>query len=167
MNNNSHIIDVLIENIKKDQHLLKEKEQELFKAKEERQAIVQRLKDHEKDVGVMLKYSDDTKRKEIEALGLTLMKEHGLNPIAETAFNLVIQAKDNQLSNGKWYDMYLSGLRDNEDEVSYTEFNIKCRSLFNTGRLIRKKGNNATSSRDDIISLNGSVTARTTFKPKK
>ena len=41
-----------------------------------------------------------------------------------------------------------------KDAFNYTEFNIKCRSLFNTQRLLRTKSSSG-SSRDDIISLNG------------
>ena len=47
----------------------------------------------------------------------------------------------------------------NEVAEKYSAFNIKCRSLFNTQRLLRKKGKDPKSSREDIISLNGRVVA--------
>lgn len=51
--------------------------------------------------------------------------------------------------------------------MNYTEFNIKCRSLFNTQRLLRKKGSDPKSSRTDIISLNGRVLTPHAEKPEK
>jgi len=40
---------------------------------------------------------------------------------------------------------------------NYTEFNTKCRSLFNTQRLLRKKGKDPKPSRSDVIYLNTRV----------
>ena len=68
-----------------------------------------------------------------------------------------MNAKDNQMSNNQLYDAYVKSLKSKEEAVNYTEFNIKCRSLFNTQRLLRKKGKDQKSSREDIISLNGRV----------
>ena len=62
------------------------------------------------------------------------------------------------MENGKLYDAYTKVIKAKKQEpVNYTEFNIKCRSLFNTQRLLRKKGKDAKNSREDIISLNGRV----------
>ena len=56
------------------------------------------------------------------------------------------------------YDGYVKSLKNKEEEaVKYSAFNIKCRSLFNTQKLIRTKGKDPKSSREDIISLNGRV----------
>lgn len=68
-----------------------------------------------------------------------------------------MKAKGNQLTNAELYDAYAKTFKNQEDALSYTEFNIKCRTLFNTQRLIRKKGKDPKSSKDDIISLNGRV----------
>lgn len=66
-----------------------------------------------------------------------------------------MKAKDNKLTNAEQYDAYVKTFKNRDDAFNYTEFNIKCRSLFNTQRLLRKKGKDPKSSQDHIISLNG------------
>jgi hypothetical protein len=152
------IVDVLIENIKTDQALLEQTETQIEKTKEEKRDIVARLKDYRKDVSVLLKYADDERRKQIEDLGFDFSEsENGLNPVASLVLDIIVKAKGNQVTNAELYDAYVKSLKNKEDAVNYTAFNIKCRSLFNTQRLLRKKGKDPKSSRDDIISLNGRV----------
>lgn len=55
------------------------------------------------------------------------------------------------------YEGYVKSLKNKEEAVTYSAFNIKCSSLFNTQKLLRKKGTDPKSSREDIISLNGRV----------
>lgn len=154
---NASIVDVLIENIKTDQVLLNESEEKIEKAKDEKRAVIDRLKDYRKDLSILLKYADEKQRKKIEELGFDLSEsKQGLNSVASTAFDILMNAKGNSLTNGEWYDRYVDNLKNKEDAVNYTEFNIKCRSLFNTQRVLRKKGKDPKSSREDIISLNGS-----------
>ncbi len=163
---NSNIVDILIENIKTDQTLLNQTETKIEEAKEEKRTIVNRLKDYHKDVSVLLKYADDSKKKELEELGFEFSEtERGLNPVATKVYDIIVKAKANQLTNGELYDAYVKTLKNKEDAVNYTEFNIKCRSLFNTQRLLRKKGSDPKSSRDDIISLNGRVIPNKETKP--
>lgn len=155
------IVDVLIENIKTDQDLLKTTEEKIDQAKEEKKAVVDRLKDYRRDVSVLLKYTDDDRRKQIEALGFDFSEsERGLNPVASIALDIIMKAKDNQLTNAALYETYVKTFKKKEDAFNYTEFNIKCRSLFNTQRLLRKKGKDPKSSREDIISLNGRVLSK-------
>ncbi|MCP4181180.1 MAG: hypothetical protein GY756_25740 [bacterium] len=155
---NVNIIDVLIGNIKEDKMLLNVLEAKIEETKAEKRTIVNRLKDYQKDVLVLLKYADDSKKKELEALGFDFSEtERGLNAVATKVYGIVVQTKGNQLTNGEIYDEYVKTFKNKEDAVNYTEFNIKCRSLFNTQRLLRKKGKDPKSSRDDIISLNGHV----------
>ena len=78
------------------------------------------------------------------------------------------------MSNAQLYEAYVKSLKNKDDAVNYTEFDIKCRSLFNTQRLLRKKGADPKSSCEDIISLNGRVIEskinekqNTTSKPSK
>ncbi len=152
------IVDVLIENIKTDQALLEQTEVQIEKAKDEKREVVARLKDYRKDVSVLLKYADDERRKQIEELGFDFSEtENGLNPIARFTMDLIMKAKNNQLTNAELYDAYSKTVNNENDRLSYTEFNIKCRSLFNTQRLLRKKGKDPKSSKDDVISLNGRV----------
>ena len=155
---NATIVDVLIENIKTDQSLLKQTEVQIEKAKEEKRDVVARLKDYRKDVSVLLKYADEKRRKQIEDLGFDFSEtENGLNPVASLVLDIVMKTKGNQLTNVDLYDAYVKTFKNKDDAFNYTEFNIKCRSLFNTQRLLRKKGKDPKSSRDDVISLNGRV----------
>lgn len=155
---NATIVDVLIENIKTDQVLLEKTETKMETIKDEKRIIVDRLKDYKRDVTVLLKYADDTQQKKIEALGFDLSEsERGLNSIASSALDIIMKVKGNQLSNAELYDAYVKSLKNKDEAVNYTEFNIKCRSLFNTQRLLRKKGKDAKNSREDVISLNGRV----------
>ncbi|SFS84502.1 hypothetical protein SAMN04487906_1871 [Zhouia amylolytica] len=152
------IVDVLIENIKTDQALLEQTEVQIEKAKDEKREVVARLKDYRKDVSVLLKYADEERRKQIEELGFDFSEtENGLNPVASLVLDTIVKAKDNQLTNAELYDAYSKTVKNENELLSYTEFNIKCRSLFNTQRLLRKKGKDPKSSRDDVISLNGRV----------
>lgn len=152
------IVDVLIENIKTDQALLEQTEVQIEKAKDEKREVVARLKDYRKDVSVLLKYADEERRKQIEELGFDFSEtENGLNPVASLVLDTIVNAKDNQLTNAELYDAYSKTVKNENERLSYTEFNIKCRSLFNTQRLLRKKGKDPKSSRDDVVSLNGRV----------
>ncbi len=154
---NATIVDVLIENIKTDQILLEEVEAKIDETKEEKRKVVDRLKDYRKDLSVLLKYADDAQKQKIEELGFeTQEQSNGLNPIAQSAFDIILKAKENQLTNGELYLAYEKGcIAKKQQPVNYTEFNIKCRTLFNTQRLLRKKGKDVKNSREDIISLNG------------
>ena len=155
---NATIVDVLIENIKTDQMLLEQTETKMETIKDEKRIIVDRLKDYKRDVTVLLKYADDAQQKKIEALGFDLSEsERGLNPIASSALDIIMKVKGNQLSNAELYDTYVKSLKNKDEAVNYTEFNIKCRSLFNTQRLLRKKSKESKSSKEDIISLNGRI----------
>ena len=150
------IVDVLIENIKTDHTLLEQTDAQIEQAKDEKRDIVARLKGYRKDVSVLLKYADEERRQQIEELGYDFSEpENGLNPVASLVFDTVLKSKDSQMTNGDLYDAYAKTVKNESERISYTEFNIKCRSLFNTQRLLRKKGKDPKSSRDDIISLNG------------
>lgn len=153
---NATIVDVLIDNIKTDQSLLESIEVKIEDQKEAKREITDRLKGYRKDLSVLLKYADNEQRKKIEDLGFELTEQsNGLNPVAQIVFDIILKAKDNQIENGKLYDTYAKAIKAKKQEpVNYTEFNIKCRSLFNTQRLLRKKGKDTKNSREDIISLN-------------
>lgn len=165
--NNASIVDVLIENIKTDQELLSSVDERIERAKEEKREIVDRLKDYRRDVSVLLKYADDGHRKQIEELGFDFSEsEQGLNPVAQMALDIILAAKGNQMTNEELYNAYANTFKKKEDAFNYTEFNIKTRSLFNTQRLLRKKGKDPKSSREDIISLNGRVVETKKDNPK-
>jgi len=156
------IVAVLIENIKTDQALLAETDQKIDEAKEAKRAVVDRLKDYRRDVSTMLKYASDQEVAQLEELGFDFSEsERGLNPVATLAFDLIVKAKDNKLTNDALYQAYVATFKNKEDAFNYTEFNIKCRPLFNSQRLLRKKSGDPKSSREDIISLNGRVVQKT------
>lgn len=156
---NTSIVDVLIENIQTDQQLLQEVETKMEALKSEKLIIFERLKSSRKDVSVMLKYANETQQEKITELGFNITEpQKSVNSIAAVAFDLIMKAKSNQMSNGELYDAYVKICKDkNEEAEKYSAFNIKCRSLFNTQKLLRKKGTDSKSSREDIISLNGGV----------
>ena len=155
---NATIVHVLIENIKTDQTLLEQTEAQIETAKEEKRAVVDRLKDYRRDITVLLKYANDEQRLKVEELGFDFSEsEQGLNLVAALAMDIIMKASDNQLTNAELYEAYVKTFKNKDDAFNYTEFNIKCRSLFNTQRLLRKKGTDAKSSREDTISLNAHV----------
>lgn len=156
--NNSSILDVLIENIQTDQNLLEEVESKIETAKDEKQTIVNRLKEHHKDLSVLSKYANEEQQSKIKELGFSIVEpQKNVNTVAVLAFDLIIKAKDNQLTNDAWYKGYVASLLKGEKALNYSAFNIKCRTLFNTQKLLRKKSGDPKSSREDIISLNGRV----------
>jgi len=155
---NTSIVGVLIENIKTDQTLLETTETKIDEAKEEKRAVVDRLKDYRRDISVLLKYANDEQQQQIEELGFDFSEsERGLNPVASLALDLIVKTKGNRLSNEALYNAYVATFKNKEDAFNYTDFNIKCRSLFNTQRLLRTKNGDPKSSKEDIISLNGRV----------
>lgn len=154
-------MDVLIENISSDQLLLPVVEAKIKEAKAEKQVLVNRLKEYRKDLDVLLKYATEKQQEKIKNLGFEISDEQrGLNTIATTAFDLIVKAKDHQLTNQQLYDGYVASLKNGESPVSYASFNVKCRSLFNTQKVLRKKAGDPKSSYEDIISLNGSIPAK-------
>lgn len=156
---NENVIDVLIQNIKADQELLISTDNQIEALKEEKKEIANRLKSYRGDITVLLKYADPKHKEQIEALGLDLAESSGqsMNPVAILVLEIIMKAKDNTMSNGELYDAYVKRFKKPEDALNYTEFNIKCRSLFNTQRLLRTKGKDASNSREDIVSVNGRV----------
>ena len=153
-------VDVLIENISSDQLLLPVVEAKIEEAKAKKQVLVNRLKEYQKDLAVLLKYATEAQQEKIKNLGFEISDEQrGLNTIATSAFDLIVKAKDHQLTNQQLYDGYVASLK-NGEPVSYASFNVKCRSLFNTQKVLRKKAGDPKSSYEDIISLNGSIPAK-------
>ena len=154
----SSIVDVLIQNIQTDQKFLQEVETKIETTKDEKQVVVNRLKEQHRDLSVLSKYANEEQQAKIKELGFAISEsQKNVNTVANGAFDLIIKAKDNKLTNSDWYEAYMKSLPKNEEALKYSAFNIKCRTLFNTQKLIRTKSKDATSSREDIISLNGQV----------
>lgn len=156
MGKSNNPVDVLIQNIKTDQHLLEEKTKILEEAKEEKRLTVERLKGYRKDVQHMMKYLSDEQMAEIEKLGLDVTESSGgrgtLNPISQIVIDVLMKAKGHTMTNGKLYSHYIDSVEDGEPE-SYSRFNVKIRQLFNGGRISKKQLDAEKSSRDDVITL--------------
>ncbi|GGG24953.1 hypothetical protein GCM10011344_27020 [Dokdonia pacifica] len=150
------IVDTLIQNITTDQELLKDADAKITQAKEEKVTVADRLKGYRKEAEVFLKYANEEQKKQIEALGFdTAETRSSLNDVATRALNIIMETKGNSLTNDELYTIYAGSHKSPKDALNYTAFNIKCRPLFNSQRLIRKKAAEGLSSREDIISLNG------------
>ncbi|QHI38070.1 hypothetical protein IMCC3317_34540 [Kordia antarctica] len=156
----TNIVDVLLQNITDDQELLKGIEQKIDDAKEEKKDVQERIKGYHKDASAMMKYASAEQIAKIEALDINVSEsKQGLNSVATTTFDIMMNTKKKLMTNGELYQAYVDSLDDKEKAVKYTEFNIKCRPLFNNQRLIRTKGSDPKSSRTDVITLNGSSKA--------
>ena len=59
------------------------------------------------------------------------------------------------MTNDELHKAYVATFKDAKDAFGYSDFNIKCPPLFNSQRLLRKKGKDPKSSKEDMISLNG------------
>ncbi|WP_299676140.1 hypothetical protein [uncultured Dokdonia sp.] len=150
------IVDTLIQNITTDQELLKDADAKITQAKEEKATVADRLKGYRKEAEVFLKYANEEQKKQIEALGFDSSEtKSSLNDVATKALNIIMEAKNYSLTNDELYTIYAGSHENPKEVVNYTAFNIKCRPLFNSQRLIRKKAAEGLSSREDIISLNG------------
>lgn len=154
--NDKVMIQTLIDNLKEDVALLEQVEEKLSPLEAQKREISARIKEHQRDAGVLIKYADDNDRTQLEELGFVIPSSiTGLNPIATIALEAMIKAKDKKLSNDGLYKAYEKIAKEEQLEIAtYSEFNIKCRPLFNSQKFSRIKGKDPKSSRDDLISLN-------------
>ncbi len=153
-----NMVDVLIQNIATDQELLKLADQKIADAKQEKADVADRIKGYRKEAEVFLKYANPEQKKQIEALGFDSSEaKSSLNEVATKALNIIMEAKGHSLTNDEFYTIYAGSHANPKEVVNYTTFNIKCRPLFNSQRLLRKKADEGISSREDIISLNGTL----------
>lgn len=153
---NNDVINRFIENITNDQQLFKDAETKLEQAKEEKRTISDRIKGYQREAEVMMKYASEEQIKQLEELNLDFSSsKQGLNAVATTTYDIMLNTKKKSMTNEELYSMYVDSLEDKEKAVSYTIFNVKCRPLFNNQRLIREKGSDPKSSRTDIIYVNG------------
>ena len=126
MSTKTSIVDVLLENINTDQQLLQEVETKIENAKDEKQAIVNRLKEQQKDISVLLKYADASQQAKFAELGFDFSEsQKGINTIAATALDLIIKAKDNQLTNEELYQGYIASLKNTDETKNSIKFCIR------------------------------------------
>lgn len=153
---NDGILDRVIANITEDQTALNEQTELIEKAKSYKREIQDRLRDSKRDLVTFVKYANPEQLKrleelqiDVEALGQTL------NKVAEVAFDILSKTDKGEMTNGALYEAYVKTFKNPDDAFNYTEFNIKCRTLFNSQRLIRIEQKNAKSTRDHIVRING------------
>lgn len=160
--NDKVMIETLIDNLKEDVKLLEQVEEQLEPLEVKKRDISSRIKEHQRDAGVLIKYADENDQKQLEELGFVIPSSiTGLNEVATIALEAIIKAKDRKLTNEQLHQAYEKIAKEQGEEVvNYTEFNIKCRPLFNSQKLVRKKGKDPKSSRDDMISLNGVISEK-------
>lgn len=155
------LLDRVIVNFTEDQKALQEQSKLIEDARSYKNEIKDRLKDSKRDLVTLMKYASDQQLKKIDALNIEFTEySKGLNPVAESALKILEKHPKGAMTNEALYDEYVKGLPSPTSAYTYTEYNIKLRSLFNSQKLIRDETKDAISSREHIIRING-------FKPKK
>lgn len=151
-----NMLDRVIENITQDQTALDEQNKLIDDARSYKREIQDRLKDSKRDLVTFVKYATPEQLKKLETLGIDAEDlGQGMNKVAELALEILSQSQKGEMTNGALYDAYVKTFKSPDDAYTYTEFNIKCRSLFNAQKLLRKEVKDAQSTRDFIISING------------
>lgn len=154
------ILNRVIANMTEDALSLKEQSELIEKAKSYKREIQDRLRDSRRDLVTLVKYASPDQLKRLKELHIDVEElGQSLNKVAELAFDILQKTAKGEMSNGDLYEAYVATFKNPEDAFSYTEFNIKCRSLFNSQRLIRIEVE-GKKSRDYIVRING-------FTPKK
>ena len=150
-------VENLISFITTDQNLLKEANDVIEKAKEQKKEIADRLKDLRRDVATLYKYATPEQKSVLDELGFDMDEPgHGLNSVAQTALDILAKSKK-QLTNEELYNEYVASLPVGEEPVNYTQFNIKLRSPINTQLIVKREVDDGQGSRTDIIVLNGGM----------
>ncbi len=151
-----NLLDRVIANITEDQKALDGQNELIENAKSYKAEIASRIRDSKRDLVTFVKYATPEQLKRLEELNIDLENTgQGLNKVAELALEILDKAPKGEMTNQALYNEYVKTFKHPQDAFNYTEFNIKCRSLFNSQRLIRKGPTDAKSSRDHIISING------------
>ena len=154
-----NLLDRVIANITEDQKALEEQNDLIEKAKTYKREIVDRIKGLKHDLSTFVKYATEEQKKQIDELGLDVSESSGrgvLNPFSQIVLDTLTETKGNKMTNGDLYSAYVDSVTEGEAE-DYTQFNIKIRQLFNSGRISKKQIDPVKSNRDDIISLNVDV----------
>ncbi len=154
-NNNDNILDKVISAMTKDTEHLQAQIDIIDKAKQEKRETQQRLKHLQRDLATFIKYASDQQLERIEKLGID--HQHlgaSLNPIAQSAWDILQKQPKGEMTNEALYLACIKSLEKEDNEISYTDFNIKIRSLLSTQKIIRveKEGQ---SSRKALIRING------------
>jgi len=156
-----NLLDRVIANITEDQKALDEQNELIENAKSYKREIVDRIKDSRRDLVTFVKYATPEQLTKLKELEIDVEDfGNGLNKVAQQALDILRDQPKGETTNGDLYQMYHALQKNKEEAESYTSFNIKMRSLFNSQRLIRVEPKDAKSSREHIIRING-------FNPEK
>jgi len=151
------LFDRLVASLSEDLSALREQDELIENAKSYRVEISARVKVTTRDLETFLKYATDEQKQRIEALDLKLSegttKTRGLNPFSEITLKILSSTKGNALTNGQLYNAYVESVPTDEEAQDYTQFNIKIRQLFDSGRISKEQLDPNKKSRDDIITL--------------
>jgi len=152
----AHPNDGILDRVTEDQTALNEQNELIDKAKSYRKEIQDRLRDSKRDLVTFVKYASPEQLKRLEELQIDVEAlGHSLNKVAEVAFDILSKTDKGEMTNGALYEAYVKTFKNPDDSFNYTEFNIKCRTLFNSQRLIRIEPKNAKSTREHVIRING------------
>jgi len=156
-----NLLDRVISNITEDQKALDEQNELIESAKSYKREIIDRIKDSRRDLIAFAKYASDEQLEIIKSLNIDLENSgQGLSNIAQLVLDILQKQPKGLMNNGDLYTAYLNSLSDKDATCTYTAFNIKCRSLFNSQRLLKSESKDSKSSREDIISINGFSSAK-------
>lgn len=152
------LFDRLAGSLADDQSALLEQDELIRNAQSYRGEIIARIKVTKRDLEAFMKYATDEQKQKIEELDLNLSegttgKTRGLNPFSELTLKILSGTKGHALTNEQLYNAYVDSVPTEEEALDYTQFNIKIRQLFNSGRISKQQVDSEKTSRDDIITL--------------
>lgn len=153
--NNDSVLDTLLNHLAQDQKEMEVQNELIRKAQEIKKDILLRIRDVRNDLKTFSKYASEEQIKRLKELGFDQQTfSHTLNREAQLAMDILQKTPKGEMSNGALYDAYCATFKNVNEASTYAQFNIKCRSLFNTQKLLRitKEG---TSSKEDLIRING------------
>jgi hypothetical protein len=153
------LLDRVIGQLAEDELALKEQQDLIDNAQSYKREIQTRVRELRRDLATFVKYASPEQVEKIKEMGLdTEDLGQSMNKVAEIAFEIMQEAQNSEMTNGALYEAYVAKFNNPGDAYDYTQFNIKCRSLYNSQRLLRVEVE-GKKSRDFIIRING-------FQPK-
>ncbi len=152
----NNLLDRVIAKIIEDQAILADQNDLIEKAKSYKNEVVARIREARKDLVTIAKYGTPEQIERLKELDLDLETNgQGLNAVAKLCIAILEKTTKGEMTNEELYNAYVATFKSADDALTYTEVNIKLRSLFQNQKLLRKEPANAQSSREHVISING------------
>ncbi len=154
----NNLLDRVIANMTEDKKALDEQNKLIENAKSYKQEIVNRIRESRKDLLIFVKYATPKQLERLNTLNIDL-EETGQGPskLAQLVMDILEKTPKGEMTNDELHIAYVKSFKNENEASNYSAFNIKCRSLFNSQKLIRIEPKDAKSSRDHIISINGFI----------